>query len=131
MDSREMSFWEGSYELLNRRIQSCRTHSSSAFRPCGALLFPLRVGPLQQILGAGTAQMRAAVLHYHLAVDVTGGIGNQETRQVGQLAVFTDAAERIFRCPALVAALGPQLPRGARGRKRAGRDRHRADALRS
>ena len=41
---------------------------------------------MQQILGAGTAQMRAAILHYHLAIDVPGLIGNQKTLQVGKFA---------------------------------------------
>jgi Lon protease-like protein len=46
----------------------------STLRPALALLLPLRIGPLQQILGAGTAQMRAAILHHHLAIDVAGPI---------------------------------------------------------
>ena len=69
------------------------------FDRAGALLLPLRVGPLQQILGAGAAQMRAAILHHHLAIDVAGGIGNQETRQIGKFAMFADAAERISARP--------------------------------
>jgi hypothetical protein len=59
MDSREISFWEGSYGLLNGASPALPRDSPSAFRTRIALLFPLRVGPLQQILGAGTAQMRA------------------------------------------------------------------------
>ena len=88
-----------------------------------ALLLPLRIGPLQQILRAGTAQMRAAVLHHHLAVDVAGLIGNQEAGEIGELAMLAGAAERIAMRPAFIAALGPELARSARGRKRAGRDR--------
>ena len=64
---------------------------------------------MQEILGAGTAQVRAAVLHHHLAIDVAGGIGNQETCEIGKLAMLADAAERIFRRPSFVAALGPKL----------------------
>ena len=95
----------------------------------GALRFPLRVGPLQQVLGARTAQMRAAILHHHLAIDVAGGIRNQETRKIGQFAMFAGAAERIARGPSLLAAFGPQLARSAFGRERAGRDRHQANAF--
>jgi len=40
--------------------------------------------------------MRAAILHHHLAVDVAGAVRNQETREIGQLAMFADTAERIF-----------------------------------
>ena len=72
--------------------------------------------------------MRAAILHHHLAIDVAGGIGNQETREIGKLAMFADAAERIFRSPSVVAALGPKLACRAGGRKRAGRDRDGTDA---
>src|SRR6185437_11939706 len=97
--------------------------SWSGFGPRGALLLPLRVGPLQQILGSGAASMTAAVLHYHLAVDVTGGIGNQKTRKIGKLAMFADPAERVPRGPVFVTALGPKLTGSAGGRKRAGRDR--------
>src|SRR3984893_2335300 len=134
MDSREMSFWEGSYASCEpARPERCRAllprHSSSAFRPRRPLLLPLRVGPLQQVLGAGTAQMRAAVLHHHLAIDVAGGIGNEKTRQIGKLAMLAVAPERISRCPSFLAPLGAKLTRCARGRKRAGRNRHGADAL--
>src|ERR1019366_1003465 len=90
MDSREMAFWEGSCQSLRRGIGRARAQRGSRFRSRGALLLPLRVGPLQQILGAGTAQMRAAVLHHHLAIDVAGGIGNQKTRKGGDLAIFPD-----------------------------------------
>src|SRR6202011_5835242 len=98
MDSREMSFWEGSYASCEpARPERCRAllprHSASAFRTRRPLLLPLRVGPLQQILGAGTAQVRAAVLHHHLAIDVAGLIGNQKTRQIGEFGVFAGAAE--------------------------------------
>src|ERR1700692_1992443 len=103
----------------------------SAFSAALALFLPLRVGPLQQILGAGTAQMRAAVLHHHLAIDIAGLIGDQETGEVGEFAMLAGAAERIAVRPTLVAALGPKLSRSARGRKRAGRDRNQAHALRS
>ena len=74
--------------------------------------------------------MRAAVLHHHLAIDVAGGIRNQETREIGKFAMFADAAERISRGPVIVTALGAKLAGCARGRKRAGCDRHRSDALR-
>jgi hypothetical protein len=47
---------------------------------------------MQQVLGAGAAQMRAAVLHHHLAVDVAGPLGNQETREIGEFAMFADAS---------------------------------------
>src|SRR4051812_42742642 len=86
-----------------------------ALGPVLALLLPLRVGPLQQVLGAGTAQMRAAVLHHHFAVDVAGLVGNQEARQIGKFAVFAGAAERIAMRPAFVAALGAELARRTRG----------------
>src|SRR5436305_4971503 len=66
--------------------------------------------------------MRAAVLHYHLAVDVTGGIRNQKTRKIRKLAMFADAAERVPRGPVFVAALGPKLTGSTGCRKRAGRD---------
>src|SRR5438876_8381975 len=79
------------------------------------LFLPLRLGPLQQILGAGTSQMRAAVLHHHLAIDVAGLIRNQETREIGEFAVLTDTTKRILGRPALVAAFGPELAGGARG----------------
>src|SRR6267378_4783768 len=108
------------------RTHAPRAADSLALRP---LLFPLRVAPLQQILGAGPAQMRAAVLHHHLAIDVAGRIGNQETCKICKLAVFADATERISGGPAFVAAFWPKLARRARGRKRSGRNRDRADAL--
>lgn len=43
----------------------------------------LRVGPLQQILGA---ELRAspAVLHHHLAINVAGPVGNEKAREIGQ-----------------------------------------------
>ena len=90
-----------------RRRRCAAAQFGSALRPRVALLLPLRVGPLQQILGAGTAQMRAAVLHHHLTVEVAGPVRNQETREIGEFAMFADAAERIFRRPPFVAALGP------------------------
>ena len=74
--------------------------------------------------------MRAAVLHHHLAIDVAGGIRNQETRQITELAMFAGAAERIPRGPITVTAFRAKLTGCAGGRKRAGRDRHRSDALR-
>src|SRR4029077_12489759 len=96
-----------------------------------ALLRPLRIGPLQQVLGAGAAQMRAAILHHHLAIDVAGLVGNQEARQIGEFAVFAGATERIAVRPAFIAALGTELPRRARCRERTGRDRDGANALRA
>ena len=74
------------------RTRAPRAADSLALGPRRPLLFPLRVAPLQQILGAGPAQMRAAVLHHHLAIDVAGLIGNQEAGEVGELAVFADDA---------------------------------------
>ena len=65
--------------------------------------------------------MRAAVLHHHLAVDVAGLIGDQETREIGQLAMLAAAAERIAGRPAFIAALGPELTGRAGSRKCAGR----------
>src|SRR6267154_325472 len=50
-------------------------------------------------------------------------------REICTLTVFADAAERISGGPAFVAAFGPKLARRARGRKRSGRNRDRADAL--
>src|ERR1700759_1791358 len=131
MDSGKSRFWEGSYGA---------SHSAGHGPPAasvmltlgarGALLVPLRVGPLQQVLCSGTAQVCAAVLHHHLAIDVGGRIRNQETREISKLAVFPGAAERIARRPALIAALGGQLAGSAFGRKRAGRDRDQPYALR-
>ena len=72
--------------------------------------------------------MRAAVLHHHFAVDVASRLGNQETRQIGKLAVFADPTERISGGPPFIAAFGPKLTRCACGRKRSGRNRDRADA---
>src|SRR3990170_625894 len=109
-------------------MRNLRRGPASALRPRRALLLPLRVGPLQQILGAGTAQMRAAVLHHHLAIDVAGAVRNQETREIGKLAMFADTAERVFRRPSVVTALGPKLARRARRRECARRNRHGADA---
>jgi len=74
-----------------------------------ALLLPLRVGPLQQILRAGAAKMRATILHHHFTIDVAGAVRDQEAREVGKFRVFAGAAERIARRPALVAAFGAQL----------------------
>src|SRR5437660_1772470 len=119
--SRETLIWEGSRATARR----------SVFAPRRALLFPLRVGPLQQILGPRRTQMRAAILHYHLAIDVAGLVRNQEAREVRKLAMLAGTAERIARGPALVAALGAKLARRARRGKCAGRDRHGAHALRS
>src|SRR3954452_4418486 len=96
--------------------------TNSAFRARGPLLLPLRVGPLQQVLGAGTAQMHAAVLHHHFAIDIAGLIRNQKTGEIGELAVLADAAERIFRRRTLAAAFGPELCRRACSRKWSGRD---------
>src|ERR1700692_5065804 len=96
-----------------------------------ALFFPLRVGPFQQTLGAGTAQRGASVLHHHLAIDIAGLIGDQETGEVGESAMLAGAAERIAVRPALVAAFGAELSGSARGRKRAGCDGNQAHALRS
>src|SRR6202453_2591045 len=103
----------------------------SGLRSRGSLLFPLRVAPMQQVLGAGTAQMRAAILHHHLAVDVAGAVGNQETGEIRELAMFADTSQWISRCRPFVAALGVKLARCARGRKRTGCNRHGADTLRS
>jgi hypothetical protein len=55
-----MPVWEGSYGRLIRHAEGAVGYAwmrglALAFRPRGALLFPLRVGPLQQILGARTA----------------------------------------------------------------------------
>src|SRR4051794_39504510 len=113
MDNREMSFWEGSQNAQNMLIRHALARlgarSALLFRPRRPLLLPLRVGPFQKILCPRTAQMRAAILHHHFAIDVAGGIRNQETREIGKLALFADSAERIFRCPAFIAALGPKL----------------------
>src|SRR6476660_1335647 len=82
---------------------------------------PLRIGPLQQVFRAGTAQMRSAILHHHLAVDVRGLIGNQEACESGEFAVVADAPERMS-LRASAAAFGPKLLRCARRRKRSRRD---------
>src|SRR5260370_16222211 len=100
----------------------------SAYRPRGALLLPLRVAPLQQILGAGTAQMRAAILHHHLAIDIARGIRNQKTREIGELAMVAGAAERIPLRPAFVTALGAKLTARAGGRKWGRPRRDRTDS---
>src|SRR5262249_53570479 len=94
-----------------------------------ALLPPLRIGPLQQILCAGTAQVRAAILHYHLTIDITGLVGDQEARQVCKLAMLAGAAERIALRPTFIASLGTELPRSAGSRKCAGGDRDCAHTL--
>jgi hypothetical protein len=52
---------------------------------------------LQKVLGARRAQMRAAVLHDHLPIDVGGRIRNQEAREIGELAMFADTPEWIAR----------------------------------
>src|SRR5258708_2308247 len=69
------------------RTHAPRAADSLALRSRRPLLFPLRVAPLQQVLGAGPAQMRAAVLHHHLAIDVAGRIGNQEPSNISSLPV--------------------------------------------
>src|SRR6266566_748267 len=129
MDSRETTRWEGDNAPANPQHGELAAYCWSAFRAFRALFLPLRGAPLQEILGARAAQMGAAVLHHHLAVDVAGGIGNQETREIGKLTVFADTNERIFRRPSFVAALGPKLARCAGGRKRARRYRNGADTL--
>src|ERR1700694_264285 len=105
MDSREMSGWGGSYGRSGpKRPGPAPLHvrpSRPVFRPSHPLLLPLRIRPCQEILGAGTAQMRAAVLHHHLAIDVASGIRNQEARQIGKLTMPAAAAERISGCPVL------------------------------
>src|SRR6185312_17298113 len=75
-------------------------------RPRRAQLVPLRLAPLQEILGARTAQMRPTVLHDHLAVDIGGGIRNQKACEIGELAMFAGAAKRVARRPCRIAALG-------------------------
>src|SRR5215472_18004695 len=84
--SRERLIWKGSLLCVN---------ASSALDTSGALLIPLRVGPLQQVLRAGGTQMRTSILHHHFAIDVARRIRDQETREIGQLAMFAGAAERI------------------------------------
>src|SRR5450759_698731 len=64
--------WIAGKCLFGKAVRDRRPGTSSAFRPRRALLLPLRVGPGQEILGAGTAQLRAAILHHHLAIDVAG-----------------------------------------------------------
>src|SRR5262245_4294071 len=100
-------------------------------RPLRPKLLPLRVGPLQQILGSGTAQMRAAVLYHHLAINVRAGVRNQEAREIRQLPMLPDTPKRVARGPVLVAPAGSKLAGGAGGRKGARRDRNGADPLRS
>src|SRR6266436_4146978 len=78
-------------------LRCSRRHSSRAFRSRRPLLLPLLIGPLQQVLGAGTAQVRAAILHHHLAVDVTCPIRDQKACKISKLAVFAGATQRIFR----------------------------------
>ena len=51
---------------------------------------------MQQILGAGTAQVSPAVLHHHLAIDVAGSVGNEKAREIGQFTVLAGATERII-----------------------------------
>ena len=69
------------------------TNSTFPRRP---LPLPLRFGPLQQIVGAGTAQVRSAILHHHLAVDITGLIRNQKTGEIGKFSVSGLAAGRYY-----------------------------------
>src|ERR1700752_4376825 len=95
--------------------------ASSALDSRGALLVPLRVGPLQQVFRAGGAQMRAPVLHHHLAIDVRRRIRDQEACEIGKLPMLAGAAERVARSP-FVAALGTKLAGRTGGRERAGRD---------
>src|SRR5882757_2997135 len=83
---------------LQHRPQPPRASSLGAR---GALLLPLFVGPVQQVLGAGTAQMRAAIHDHHLAIDVAGLVGNQEARKVGEFGMLAGAAERIALRPGL------------------------------
>src|SRR5438034_9777211 len=98
MDSEDMSFWEGSYRSGTSGIPMRRLlrDSSRAFRSRRPLLLPLRIAPLQEILRARAAQMRAAVHHHHLAIDVTRPIRDQEACKISKLAVFARAAQRIF-----------------------------------
>src|SRR6185436_10715881 len=130
-----MSVWEGSYAIpplhLHTASPPCGRTACRLPGTCGTLLLPLRLGPLQQILSAGAAQMRAAVLHHHLAIDEAGLVGNQITREVGELGVVAMAAERVAVGPALLAALGPELAGGTRGGECARRDRDGANALRT
>jgi hypothetical protein len=58
------------------------------------MLFPSRVGPMQQVLGAGTAQMSATVLHDHLAIDVARALRDQEACEIGKFPMFPAPAER-------------------------------------
>lgn len=76
MDSREMLSWEGSYSVVTALatlrprshpriknagfvstigVNACCQYSLLTLGPSLALLLPLRIGPLQEILGAGTA----------------------------------------------------------------------------
>src|SRR6516165_5720850 len=80
--------------------------SSSALGPRCPLVLPLFVAPLQEILGARGAQMRAAIHHHHLAIDVGGAVGNQEACEIGKFPMLAGAAKRIACRPALVTALG-------------------------
>jgi hypothetical protein len=48
--------------------------------------------------------MRADILHRQLAIDVAAGIRNQEAGEIGKLAVFANAPERIAQGPIWVAA---------------------------
>ena len=73
--------------------------------------------------------MGAAILDYHLAIDVTGLVRNQKAGQVRKFAMLAGTAERIALYPAFIAALGAELARSAGRRKCAGGDRDRAHTL--
>ena len=83
--------------------------SLSALWPAFALLLPLRIGPLQEVFSAGTSQMRAAILHDHLAINIAGLVGDQKARQVGEFFMLASAAERITLRPAFVATFRTEL----------------------
>src|SRR5436190_2497935 len=135
-----MPVWEGSYTTARGAPRAATPPHRRDYLPftcrlllgaCGPLPLPLRLGPLQQILSPRTAQMRATVLHHHLAIDEAGLVGNQVTREVGEFGMVAMAAERIAMRPTLLAALGPELAGGAGGWKRPRGDRDGANALRA
>src|SRR6266446_46688 len=70
--------------------------------------FPLLVGPIEHLAGAGPAAARlqhlAAVDHDRVAVDIPSTIADQKGREVRQLLVLADTAQRHGLDQLLVAA---------------------------
>jgi hypothetical protein len=61
---------------------------TSSFRRQRAQARPLRLAPLQQILCTRGTQMRPAILHHHLAVDVGSMVRDWEAFEIGEFAML-------------------------------------------